>query len=106
MATKHTRFITGANSMNGLQGYLQRLLPIYGTATVPNGATSVVVTDAFAKTGDFILATVMTKGANACHVVGATISNGVSFTISVNTDPGAGGAVIFFARISAQIATP
>lgn len=100
MALKRTKFITGAGSVDGLPKYLNKLIPKYGTATVASGQTSIAVTDATIAAGDLILASVLTKGANAAHVVGVAISAGVSFTISVNTDPGAGGAVIVYLIIS------
>lgn len=100
------RFLTMRGSQNGGWGYLQRLLGSLGNmgkATVISGATTVVVTDANAAAGDLIYASVYTKGSNAAYVVGVTISAGVSFTISVNTDPGAGGAVIAFVRLPASL---
>lgn len=104
MSFLRPRFLTaGRNSQNGLAGYLQKLFSSIGTATVLSGATSVTVTDALAKTGDLIIASVLTKGANAAYVVGTSIVNNTSFTINVNTDPGAGGAVIAFIRISNQV---
>ncbi len=104
MANLRPRFLTaGRNSQNGLAGYLQKLFSSIGVATVLSGQTSIVVTDALAKTGDLIIASVLTKGANACYVVDTSISDGVSFTITVNTDPGAGGAVIAFFRLSNQV---
>lgn len=99
MAKKTPRFITGKDSEKGLAGYLQAFLRAYGTATVASGQTAIAITDADAKTGDLIIASVLTKGANAAYVVGTSISNGVSFTITVNTDPGAGGAVISYIRL-------
>lgn len=104
MANLRPRFLlAGRDSQNGLAGYLQKLFSSIGTATVLSGQTSIVVTDALAKTGDLIIASVLTKGTNVCHVSDTSISNGVSFTISVNTDPGTGGAVIAFFRISNQV---
>jgi hypothetical protein len=100
MGVLKPRFLTtGRNSQNGGWGYLQKLIPNMGTATVASGDTSVTVTDALAKTGDLILSGVLTKGTNAAYVVGSSISNGVSFTISVNTDPGSGGAVLWYIRV-------
>ena len=96
------RFLTMRGSQNGLAGYLQKLLGSKGSmgvATVLNSATTVVVTDANAATGDLILSGVYTKGTNACYVVGCSITNGTSFTLTVNTDPGSGGAVLWFVRI-------
>jgi len=104
MALKRPRFLTaGRNSQNGLAGYLQKLLETVGTATVASGQTSVTVTDALASTGDIIIASVLTKGTNACYVVGTSIVNNTSFTITVNTDPGTGGVVIAYARFNAQV---
>ncbi len=101
------RFLTMRGSQNGGWGYLQKLLGSLGNmglATVISGATTVVVTDVNAKAGDLIFASVYTKGTNACYVVDAsTISAGVSFTITVNTDPGTGGAVIAFVRLPAKL---
>lgn len=94
MALKLTKFLTGANSIGGLAEYLTYFWPKYGTATVPSGSTSIDVTDARVLAGDLILASVITKGANACHVVGTTVTAGTKFNIAVNTDPGAGGVVI------------
>lgn len=94
------------NSVGGPWQYLQKLLSTNGSmgyATVENGATTVVVTDTMAQAGDFILASVYTKGTNACYVVGVTISAGASFTITVSADPGAGGAVIAFVRLPASL---
>lgn len=96
MALKRTNFIRGQDSQRGLAGYLSFLFQKYGTSTVLSGQTSIVVTDATIAAGDIIIASVLTKGTNACHVVGVTISAGVSFTVSVNTDPGAGGAVLAY----------
>jgi hypothetical protein len=82
--------------MNGLAGYLQRNIRGWGTATVASGQTSITVTDTDIATGDIIIASVITKGTNACYIVGTTITAATSFAIAVNTDPGSGGAVIGF----------
>ncbi len=94
MALSKSGFIRGRETKNGLAGYLDAHIKGWGTATVASGATSVTVTDSDIKTGDLVIASVQTKGANACYVVGITIVNATSFAIAVNTDPGAGGAVI------------
>lgn len=96
MALKRTNFVRGQNSQRGLAGYLGFLFQKYGTATVASGDTSIVVTDTKIDTNDIIIASVLTKGANAAYVTGVTISDAASFTINVNTDPGAGGAVIAY----------
>ena len=72
------------------------LNPIVTTATVLSGQTSVSVAIAGitgAANGDAVTATVKTKGANAAYVTGADITGG-NLVISVNTDPGTGGAVL------------
>lgn len=94
MALTKSGFIRGRETKNGLAGYLDAHLKGWGTATVDSGATSVTVADTSIKTGDLVIASVQTKGTNACYVVGITIVNATSFAIAVNTDPGAGGAVI------------
>ena len=99
MAHKLPRFITGRDSQNRLAGYLQKLVQSYGTATVESGATSVEVADTSIDDGDIIVASVMTKGTNACYVVGVTITDATKFEIAVNTDPGTGGAVISYVVI-------
>lgn len=96
MALKRTNFIRGQNSQRGLAGYLGFLFQKYGLATVASGQTSITVTDATIAAGDIIIASVLTKGTNAAYVVGVTITAGTSFAIAVNTDPGAGGAVIAY----------
>lgn len=97
MAQTKPRFLTaGRESRNGLAGFLGSQLKSYGTATVPNGATSIAVTDTDIAAGDIVLASVLTKGTNAAYVVGVVIVAATSFTISVNTDPGSGGAVIAY----------
>ena len=93
---KRTKFITGQNSAEGLPGYLDYLWQKYGLATVISGQTSIDITDATIAAGDIVIASVMTKGTNAAYVVGVTITAGVKFNIAVNTDPGAGGAVISY----------
>jgi len=107
MALLRPRFLTaGRNSQNGLAGYLQRLFSAIGKTTVLNGQTSITVVDPLAKVGDVILASVLTAGANPVYVVGTSIIDNTSFTINVSGDPGAGGAVIAFARFQAQVLFP
>ncbi len=106
MALMIPRFLTARDSQNGLAGYLQRLLGSLGrmgTATVLSGQTAIVVTDALAATGDLILSGVLTKGTNAAYVADTSVSNGVSFTLTVNTDPGTGGVVLWYVRIPALL---
>lgn len=93
---KRTKFITGQNTAEGLPGYLDYLLPKYGLATVLSGQTSITITDTTIAATDYVIASVLTKGANVAYVVGVTIVAGTSFAIAVNTDPGAGGAVIAY----------
>ena len=101
MALTNSGFIRGRETKNGLAGYLDAHIKGWGTATVASGATSVTVSDTAIKTGDLIIASVQTKGTNACYVVGITIVNATSFAIAVNTDPGSGGAVIGYNVIRA-----
>ena len=98
------RFLTsGRNSRNGLAGYLMAFLKGFGTATVASGGTSIVVTDSTIAAGDIIIASPTTVGANNSVVVGTTISAGVSFTINVDTDPGAGGVVLGYVVFRAAV---
>lgn len=101
MALNLAKFLRGRESKNGLAGYLSSHFQKWGTATVLSGQTAIVVTDASIATGDIIIASVLTKGTNAAYVVGTSISNATSFTITVNTDPGSGGAVIAYFIIRA-----
>jgi hypothetical protein len=101
MALTKSAFIYGQEQQNGLAGYLAVHFRGWGTATVLSGQTAIVVTDTEIKTGDIIIASVITKGTNACYVVGTAITNVTSFTITVNTDPGVGGAVIGYLIIRA-----
>lgn len=100
MANIFLRWITaGQNTERGLVGFLAKIFRAFGQATVPSGATTIVVTDADVKSTDIILAAVQLFTTNACNVTKVTISAGVSFTITVNTDPGASGAVIAYVRL-------
>lgn len=97
MAQTKPRFLTaGASSRNGLAGFLGSIIKSFGTATVASGATSIAVSDTSIAAGDVILAAVLTKGTNACYVTQSVIVAATSFTIHVNTDPGAGGAVVAY----------
>ena len=96
MALKRTKFITGQNIAEGLAGYLNFLWQKYGLATVASGQTSIDITDATIAAGDIIIASVVTKGTNACYVVGTTITAGTKFNIAVSADPGSGGAVVAY----------
>ncbi len=93
MAVIYPRFLTGQNAAEGLPGYLQRFFQGLGTATVASGQTSIAVAVPRIKAGDFVYVTLATKGANACVIVSTTIVAGTGFTITVDTDPGTGGAV-------------
>ncbi len=93
MAAIYPRFITGQNAAEGLPGYLARFFQALGTATVISGQTSIAVAVPRIVAGDFVYVTLKTKGTNACVVVSTTIVAGTGFTITVDTDPGAGGAV-------------
>ena len=93
MAVIYPRFITGRDSSKGLAGYLQHMFVGLGTATVASGATSIAVAVSQIKANDFVYVTLKTKGTNACVVVSTTIVAGTGFTITVDTDPGSGGAV-------------
>lgn len=93
MAAIYPRFITGQNAAEGLPGYLQRLFQALGTATVPSGATSIAVSVPRIVAGDFVYVTLKTKGTNAVVVVSTTIVAATGFTITVDTDPGSGGAI-------------
>lgn len=71
------------------------LNPLVTTATVASGQTSVSVDITGLPgiaNGDYVHATVRTKGANACYVVEAKVAGG-NLVLTVNTDPGTGGAV-------------
>lgn len=92
MSVELMKFITGASAVRGLEGYLQRLFVAFGDATVASGTTSIAVAIAQIKATDVVLAVLCTKGTNACVVTSTTIVAGTGFTITVDTDPGAGGA--------------
>jgi hypothetical protein len=64
-----------------------------GKATVVSGTTAIDVADTGILATDIVIATVQTKGANACYIVDTTIVAATKFTITVNTDPGTGGAI-------------
>lgn len=93
MALFTPKFITGLDSFKGLAGYLQRWVVGMGGATVASGQTSIAVAVPLIKAGDLVFAVLKTKGTNACVVVSTTIVAGTGFTITVDTDPGAGGAL-------------
>ncbi len=99
MALTKTGFMRGRETKNGLAGYLDSHAKAWGSVTVASGATSVSTNYADIKTGDLIIASVQTKGTNACYIVGTTIVNATSFAVEVNTDPGTGGVVIGFVII-------
>lgn len=92
MSVELVKFITGQDSQRGLAGYLQRLFVAFGDATVLSGQTTIAVAIAQIKATDVVLVTLCTKGTNACVVTSTTIVAGTGFTITVDTDPGAGGA--------------
>ena len=96
MALTTIAWLKGRESKNGLAGKLAMEFVKRGLATVASGQTAITVTDTTIAADDEIMATVMTKGTNACYVVGTAISAATSFTITVNTDPGSGGAVIAY----------
>ena len=96
MAKVSPRLIARQNSPRGLAGTLARLFQAFGTATVVSGQTSIAVADTDIAASDLVICSVLTKGTNACYVVGVTIVAATSFTIAVNTDPGSGGAVIAY----------
>lgn len=87
------RLITGSNSIRGLAGYLGRLFVGFGTVTVASGATTKAAAVPLIAAGDIVIVSLATKGTNACVVVSTTIVAGTGFTVTVDTDPGAGGAV-------------
>lgn len=96
MSVELLKFITGENSQLGLAGYLQRFFVAFGDATVLNATTSIAVAVPRIKATDVVLVALCTKGTNACVVVSTTIVAGTGFTITVDTDPGAGGAKFNF----------
>ncbi len=93
MALSKVKLITGQNSQLGLAGYLGRMFQAFGSATVINGATTIAVAYAPILATDVVIVSLKTKGANACVVTSTTIVAGTGFTITVDTDPGTGGAV-------------
>ena len=96
MADKSFKFKTGREQQDGLAGYLGARFKFYGTATVASGQTAIVVSNTSIAAGDYIIASPLTKGTNACYVVGTAISAATSFTLTVNTDPGSGGCVLAY----------
>lgn len=92
MTVELLKFITGQDAIRGLAGYLQRLFVAFGDATVPSGATTIAVAIAQIKATDVVLVALCTKGTSACVVTSTTIVAGTGFTITVDTDPGTGGA--------------
>lgn len=116
MATALTRqvprFLTaGRDSQNGIVGYLQRLVGsisskggggTMGTINIPSGSTSIVVADPAVGAGDLFFVSVMVAGANVCYFTGVTaIVAGASYTLNVNTNPGAGGVTLAVLRLPA-----
>ena len=99
MALTKSGFLRGRETKNGLAGYLDGHIKGWGTATVASGATSITVSDTSIAATDLVIASVYTKGTNACYVVGITIVAATSFAIADNTDPGSGGAVINYVII-------
>lgn len=87
------RLIKGQDSIRGLAGYIQRMLVGFGTVTVASGTTSKAALVPLIAAGDIVLCVLATAGANACVVNSTTIVAATGFTVTVNTDPGAGGAV-------------
>lgn len=97
MALYHSGFVTGGQfGHNGIHGYLGAHFRGWGTATVISGQTTIAVADTDIAATDIIIASVATKGTNACYVAGYTIVAATSFTFTVSTDPGSGGAVIAY----------
>ena len=101
MALTKAQFLRGRESKNGLAGYLGAHLRGWGTVDIASGATSATVTDTEIATGDIIVASVLTKGTNACYVVDTSITDATSFDIDVNTDPGEGGVTIAYVILRA-----
>lgn len=99
MALTKSGFLRGRETKNGLAGYLDGHIKGWGTATVASGATSVTTAYTGIAAGDLVIASVLTKGTNACYVVGVTIVAATSFAIAVSADPGTGGAVISYVII-------
>ena len=63
-----------------------------------DGGTSPTA-DANRRAADIIVASIKTKGTNACYLIDNPIVAGTGFTLTVNTDPGSGGAVIDYIRL-------
>lgn len=71
------------------------LNPIIAEVTVASGQTAIVTAISGlvgVANGDPVIASVKTKGANAAYIVSAAVAGG-NLTVTVDTDPGAGGAV-------------
>lgn len=90
----------GIDSVQSLAGYLQAFFGQVvavprkaGTATVLSGTTTIAVADTSILATDVPIVTALTKGTNPAYVTDTTVTAGVGFTITVNTDPGAGGMV-------------
>lgn len=93
MAITYPKFIKGRDSHKGLAGYLQHHTLGMGQATVVSGQTTIAVACLGIAATDLVFVTLATAGANPCVVASTTIVAGTGFTITVNTDPGSGGAV-------------
>ena len=93
MAITYSQFLKGRDSKNGLAGYLAHHLLGIGQATVVSGQTAIAVACLGIAATDLVFVTLATKGTNAVVVVSTTIVAGTGFTITVDTDPGTGGAV-------------
>lgn len=71
------------------------LNPVIAEVTVASGQTAIATAITGlpgVANGDVAIASVKTKGANAAYIVSAAVAGG-NLTVTVNTDPGAGGAV-------------
>jgi hypothetical protein len=66
-----------------------------GTATVVSGQTAIGVLDDRINVGDYCQTSIVTKGTNAAYIVGTSLTAD-AVTITVNTDPGSGGCVIYY----------
>jgi hypothetical protein len=93
MAITYPKFIMGRDSHKGLAGYLQHHMLGIGQATVASGGVAIAVACIGIAATDLVFVTLATKGTNACVVISTTIVAGTGFTITVDTDPGTGGAV-------------
>jgi len=77
----------------GEAAHWRPLNPIVTTTTVASGQTSISSSmPTGAANGDYVQATVRTKGANAASIVEAKVAGG-NLVVTVSTDPGTGGAV-------------